>query len=185
MLHLLVALTRKKMQQMGNAMDNKLIKRLLAALPIVFILWVSYEYCESFEVKDLEPIVSLLQSISSMIFTIMGIWIAYIYPNAILKITQPSKVEAIYSEDDEKRVRIIVGTVILSASVLLLLLFGISLRTIILKTSIYRAHPFTFDFLSTFLLFNLVYIQMAAIYIVIASNVNFLVDLRNKKTRQN
>lgn len=50
-----------------------------------------------------------------MIFTIMGIWIAYVYPNAVLRIVQPSKVVAVFAEEDIKRVRMLVGVVILSA----------------------------------------------------------------------
>ncbi|EJF8995507.1 hypothetical protein M9H48_004294, partial [Escherichia coli] len=70
----------------------------------------------------------------------MGIWIAYVYPNAVLKIVQPSKVTTIFSEDDLKRVKLLVGVVISSAFILLLLLTGVTLKTFLTKTDVFARY---------------------------------------------
>ncbi|EKI6253415.1 hypothetical protein PF376_004368, partial [Salmonella enterica] len=91
-------------------------------LVVLVVTYLSYSFRLDIDFKDVEPIISILQNTSAMIFTIMGIWIAYVYPNAVLKIVQPSKVTVIFSDDDLKRVKLLVGVVISSALILLLLL---------------------------------------------------------------
>src|SRR5688572_31238843 len=84
------------------------------AVVVVAVTYLSYSFRLDIAFKDVEPLISILQNTSAMIFTIMGIWIAYVYPNAVLRIVQPSKVAAIFSDDDLKRVRLLVGIVISS-----------------------------------------------------------------------
>lgn len=165
-------------------MKKILFNRRLLFLPIALLLYISIEFAPLLKAQDLDPVITALQSISSMVFTIMGIWIAYIYPNAMLKITQPKKMEAIFSEDDESRIQTIVGTVILSAFVLTFLLLGVAIRPILVKSQIYLSYIHFFKTIGVFLLLTLVYIQLIAIYIVMASNLNFIIDLRNKKTKR-
>ncbi|HEI6819485.1 hypothetical protein ACVSUJ_22880 [Yersinia enterocolitica] len=166
-------------------MENKNSKSnyYLHVIPLVFIAWVSYLYRAELSIQDVEPIISILQNTAAMIFTIMGIWIAYLYPNAILRITQPSKIEAIYSEDDDSRIQIIVGVVVLSAIVLSLLMIGVIAKPFIAKSVLYKYSPEYFNFLGLFSLLILSYTQLIGVYIVIASNVNFIIDLKNKKAK--
>lgn len=44
-----------------------------------------------------------------MIFTIVGIWIAYIYPNAITAIVKPDSIDVITGEQDARRIEMLVG----------------------------------------------------------------------------
>ncbi|MHA7846200.1 hypothetical protein [Serratia sp. D1N4] len=163
---------------------NRELLKFLHIIPLALILWVSYSYCQLLNEKDVEPIISILQNTSVMIFTIMGIWIAYLYPNAILRITQPSKVEAIFSEEDDDRVQVIVGVVVLSAVVLSLLMIGVIARPFILKSEIYKSTPALINGVGLFSLLTLSYIQLIGVYVVIASNVNFIIDLKNKKNKK-
>ena len=96
-----------------------------ALVVIAVITYISYDFRLNVEFKDVESLISTLQNTSAMIFTIMGIWIAYVYPNAVLRIIQPSKVAVVFSDEDLERVRLLVGVVILSAFILALLVFGI------------------------------------------------------------
>lgn len=151
--------------------------------PLALIFWMSCAYRTDITSQDLEPLVSILQNISVMIFTIMGIWIAYLYPNAILRITQPSKVDTIFSDEDSERVKVIVGVVVLSAVVLSLLLIGVVLKPFIIKSALFTYTPDLIVAIGMFALLTLSYLQLIAVYIVIASNVNFIIDLRNKKIK--
>lgn len=157
----------------------------LHIIPLVVIFWASFAYRLDITSQDLEPLISILQNVSVMIFTIMGIWIAYLYPNAILRITQPSKVDAIFSEEDSERVKVIVGVVVLSAIVLSLLLIGVVLKPFIIKSWLFTHIPDFFVAIGIFSLLTLSYLQLIAIYIVIASNVNFIIELKNKKNKHN
>ncbi|EJY1965111.1 hypothetical protein OFV41_002484 [Escherichia coli] len=114
----------------------------------------------------------------------MGIWIAYVYPNAVLKIVQPSKVTAIFSDDDLKRVRLLVGVVISSALILLVLLTGVTLKTFLTKTNIFAQHRQVFTGIGIWCLLALIYAQLFCIYAVIASSVNFIIDLKNLNTKK-
>ncbi|EPK0776829.1 hypothetical protein ACT7BH_001203 [Cronobacter turicensis] len=158
-----------------------IVWHLLIAMAITYI---SYCFRLDINYKDIDPIISILQNTSAMIFTIMGIWIAYVYPNAVLKIVQPSKVTAIFSEDDLKRVKLLVGVVISSALILLLLLIGITLKTFLTKTIFFILHRQVFSGIGLWFLLSLVYAQLFCIYAVIASSVNFIIDLKNLNTKK-
>ncbi|ELM6923875.1 hypothetical protein RYH56_001930 [Citrobacter freundii] len=156
----------------------------LHIFPLAVIVWASFAYRSDITSQDLEPLISILQNVSVMVFTIMGIWIAYLYPNAILRITQPSKVDAIFSNEDSERVKVIVGVVVLSAIVLSLLLIGVVLKPFIIKSWLFINAPTFFVAVGIFSLLILSYLQLIALYIVIASNVNFIVELKNKRNKR-
>lgn len=154
---------------------------LIVALSIAAL---SYSFSDDLSFKDVEPLISILQNTSAMIFTIMGIWIAYVYPNAVLSIVQPSKVTALFSEEDLERVKLLVGVVILSAFILALLVFGVSVKTLITKTGLFARNETLFAGAGVFFLLTITYAQLFCIYAVIASSVNFIIDLKNLKTKQ-
>lgn len=151
---------------------------------IGIITFVSYKFHFEISFAEVEPLISILQNTSVMIFTIMGIWIAYIYPNAVLRIVQPKKVVAIYSEDDVSRVKLLVGVVILSAFILSMLVLGVVIKTFIVKTEFYTNHDGFFTFTAIWFLLALTYAQLFCIYVVIASSVNFILDLKKLKNRK-
>ncbi len=153
-------------------------------LVIAVITYISYSFRSDIAFKDVEALISILQNTSAMIFTIMGIWIAYVYPNAILRIVQPSKISAVYSEDDTKRIKLLVGVVILSAIILALLVLGIATKVFIVKTDVFTLNKSVFTSIGIWSLLVLTYAQLFCIYVVIASSVNFIFDLKNLKTKQ-
>ncbi|EIA1494017.1 hypothetical protein ACA877_000236 [Vibrio alginolyticus] len=113
----------------------------------------------------------------------MGIWIAYIYPQAMRKVIQPSS-SAIFPEEDKKRVQLLVGVVVISAAILAILLLGIAIKPFLMSSSLYAKAPNIFSFTGIFVLLLLVYAQLFCIYSVIASNINFITDLANKENGQ-
>lgn len=151
---------------------------------VVAVTCLSYSFRLDIAFKDVEPIISILQNTSAMIFTIMGIWIAYVYPNAVLRIVQPSKVIAIFSDEDLKRVRLLVGIVIFSALILILLLLGVAVKTFITKTIVFTQNKSLFTGIGLWCLLALMYAQLFCIYAVIASSVNFIIDLKNLNAKK-
>ena len=151
---------------------------------IAIITYLSYSFRLDVVFKDFESLISILQNTSAMIFTIMGIWIAYVYPNAVLRIVQPTKVTAVFSDEDLERVRLLVGVVILSAIILVLLLFGVATTAFITKTNFFTHNKPLFTGIGIWSLLALTYAQLLCIYAVIASSVNFIIDLKNLKAKK-
>lgn len=154
------------------------------SLVLLIITFLSYSFRVDIGFKDVEPILSILQNTSAMIFTIMGIWIAYVYPNAVLKIIQPSSVAAIFSDEDLKRVRLLVGVVVFSALILVLLLLGVSVKTFLIKTSLFTLNKTFFVGIGLWCMLLIIYAQLLCVYIVVASSVNFIIDLKNLNVRK-
>lgn len=148
------------------------------------ITYLSYSFRLDVVFKDFESLISILQNTSAMIFTIMGIWIAYVYPNAVLRIVQPTKVTAVFSDEDLERVRLLVGVVILSAIILVLLVFGVATTAFITKTNAFMHNKPLFTGIGIWCLLALTYAQLLCIYAVIASSVNFIIDLKNLKAKK-
>ncbi|MFQ2226464.1 hypothetical protein ACK32Z_06085 [Aeromonas hydrophila] len=163
------------------------MKKMIAwhVLVLALMTYVSHHFMSDITFKDVEALIAILQNTSAMIFTIMGIWIAYIYPNAVLRIVQPSKVTALYSEADIERVKLLVGVVILSATILSFLVIGVAAKPFIIKTAVFTSNQEAFTGVGIWSLLALTYAQLFCIYIVIASSVNFILDLRNLKAKKN
>jgi hypothetical protein len=157
-----------------------LISHVILACIIALVSWL---YKDDLTYSDISPVVSVLQNASAMIFTIMGIWIAYIYPQAMRKVIQPSS-SAIFPDEDKKRVQLLVGVVVISAVTLAILLIGISIKPFLVNSSFYLKTPELFSFVGLSVLLCLVYAQLFCIYSVIASNINFITDLANKENAQ-
>ena len=75
--------------------------------------------------NDFANYCTLLVSVSGMVFTIMGIWLAFLYPNALQRIVNPKTIETVdFTEqlEDTRRLEAIVGSVLKSSFVMITLL---------------------------------------------------------------
>lgn len=139
---------------------------------------IAYKY------DDLRDYIGLLSGVSGMVFTIMGIWIAFIYPNALSRLVNASKiVNADFSDtlEDTKRLENIVAAVLKSALVACGLILIVLTKVAIWKTSFYaeyasliKAGAFSVVVLATV-------VQIEAIASVIFANVMFINDLHRKR----
>jgi hypothetical protein len=164
---------------------------------IISIVNLGFAYItfEGSSYKNITGLVGILQNTSAMIFTVLGIWIAYAYPKAkqelsIIKEKVNQNIPAVSNSEIKKlltlfeakyaEVSLLLFTLFLSAFVLGALLFGIFIKTLY-ETSIFFG---TFQiehikFISLFALYNLVAIQLLAVYLVVAKNVNFATELHS------
>jgi len=130
----------------------------------------------------------------------MGIWIAYLYPEAIVKIINSSQDHISLPNNDsvkpfplkkefdkksykanENRIKVIVGVVALSACVMVCLIIITLAYPFIINSWIYQSTPSAIRCIGLLLILTLTYAQIFAIYIVIASNINFLRDINKLK----
>ena len=157
-------------------------------------------------VKD---VLSTLQNISAMIFTIAGIWLAYIYPKAISAIVKPStfsKGNRSESEDSEivfespevkltpeekssidkdiNRISMIVETILTSAFVILVIIHINVFKPLIANIDVIKENITVMNKLGCFISLTLVYLQVISLLTITTSNVIFLNDIHNEKNKK-
>ncbi|MBW3777400.1 hypothetical protein GL272_10710 [Aeromonas veronii] len=145
---------------------------------------VAYSCFEYVSYSGISSVMSVLQNISAAIFTIAGIWIAYIYPEAITSFTNPSKVSLLKGTESTRRIESLVIIIFTSASVLVCSLFYNLLY------ALYSNHPFFVDyipeikFLNVWLLVFLCINQIKAMLSVMVNNIKFVERLHRLKTEK-
>lgn len=110
---------------MGAKMKFKHI--LFQIICISISIFVAYLGREFITLTDLKNLTSTLQNVSAAVFTLAGIWVAYSYPEAIARFTNPDKFSLIKGTEQTKRIRSLVLTIFSSALVLVgIVLFNLS-----------------------------------------------------------
>lgn len=157
-------------------------------------------------VKD---VLSTLQNISAMIFTIAGIWLAYIYPKAISAIVKPSTFskgnraeiedsEVVFESPEEKltpaeklsiekdinRISMIVETILTSAFVIFIIILINVFKPLIANIDIIKENISVMNKLGCFISLSLVYLQVISLLTITSSNVIFLNDIHNEKNKK-
>lgn len=144
----------------------------------------SLHWNQDFRYEDYRDFLTLLSAVSAMVFTIMGIWIAFLYPNAISRILSPETlVAADFSESgsDSRRLEKIVGAVLLSALVMVVALLIILLKIVLSATPLYVEYRSHLKATALSALIFITCIQFEAIFHVVISNVMFINDLHSKR----
>lgn len=134
--------------------------------------------------SDMQSILSTLQNISAAVFTIAGIWIAYIYPEAISSFTNPDKIALLKGTESTEQVKSLVFTVITSASVLTCTLLFSLISFLYKNSNIVMANKGFFVFISTTFVVYLSLNQTKAILNVILNTLRFVSKLFYLKTER-
>ncbi|EGR0204111.1 hypothetical protein ABXX67_004204 [Vibrio parahaemolyticus] len=149
-------------------------------LVIAALGFMSYQIQNNFSYNSLKDLIDILKNASAMIFTIVGIWIAYIYPNAITAIVKPDSIDVIAGEQDARRIEMLVGIIITSAFIIIGIILFFASKSILGGLCWYSENRIWIKpFGITFILF-LSYLQILSITKVIFSNIMFLNDLHSK-----
>ncbi|MDU8455903.1 MULTISPECIES: hypothetical protein [Pseudomonas syringae group] len=143
-----------------------------------YFLNIQYSYA------DFKDYGYTLLTTSGMVFTIMGIWIAFIYPNALMKLKAPQKIQtADFSKSlqDTRRLEKIVGSIMASAGV------AVGVSTIYFLKLVLYGLPYALEYRHLlksgamgFITF-LSLVQVMAIFYVMYSNYLFIEDLHVKR----
>jgi cytochrome c biogenesis protein CcdA len=159
--------------------------RLFFYLAMVLGLWLlAFEYHLNYSFEDFKEYTNILLNASGMVFTLMGIWIAFLYPNALSRIVNPEKIKtADFSEslEETKRLESIVSSVLKSAAVVLFIMLIYLAKVIFYRQAMYLEHAELIKCLALALVAVLSYIQAEAIWHVAYSNVMFINDLHHKR----
>ena len=154
----------------------------------LFLFFVSFYLATQYEIRysfsDFKEYTTALSSISGMVFTIMGIWIAFLYPNALARIVNPNKIETVDFSDtleETKRLEAIVGSVLKSAVIVVFVSLILLAKVIFFETSIYKLNYKLIKHAVLSFSIVLSYIQFEAVGQVVYANIMFLNDLHNKR----
>ena len=130
---------------------------------------------EHIKVSSLSSILLTLQNISAAVFTLAGIWIAYIYPEAISEFTDSSsKISLIKGTEHTQRIENLVLVIFASATVLLGILFYNFAISIFINNPYVIAHSLLFKSLAMGFVTYLSLIQTNTLLSVMWSNIAFV-----------
>ncbi|EFW8219122.1 hypothetical protein ABDD68_002673 [Shigella flexneri] len=137
--------------------------------------------------NDFANYCTLLVSVSGMVFTIMGIWLAFLYPNALQRIVNPKTIETVdFTEqlEDTRRLEAIVGSVLKSSFVMITLLVVYLVKLVFFKSHLYLESQDVIKNTSLALIIAISYMQIEAVISVILANVMFINGLHNKREQR-
>ncbi|PHN29458.1 hypothetical protein [Pseudomonas sp. ICMP 460] len=137
-----------------------------------------------FSYTDFKDYCNTLLAVSGMVFTIMGIWIAFIYPNAIMRLQDPVKIKtALFSKtmQDTRRLESIVGSVMGSAFVASAITLIFLAKLIISGTPFYSEYSAVIKHIALGSVVMLSLVQASAVFAVIYSNYLFVDDLHVRR----
>ncbi|WP_125784640.1 hypothetical protein [Pseudoalteromonas rubra] len=139
--------------------------------------FINYKY------EAMKEAVNFFTASSGAVFTLLGLWVAYVYPNAIVKIVRPS-VDDIFSKDDLVRLRRMLFVLCLCIMIIAASLFFHVLYLFLYGTEYYNINSYFIKKLALILIGYLSIVQFIVFYFVVATNVNFLNDLYTKRNMQ-
>ncbi len=145
---------------------------------------LAYFFCVDYSYDDFKEYSNVLLNASGMVFTLMGIWIAFLYPNALSRIVNPETIRTVdFSEslEETKRLEAIVGSVLKSAIIVLSIMLIYLLKVLLYKQSIYSDNIPLFKSVAVSLVTVLSLLQIEAIWHVMFSNIMFINDLHHRR----
>lgn len=160
--------------------------RYILAISIIFLAVCFYGVQElkiDYTYNLMKELINYLTASSGAVFTILGLWVAYVYPNAIVKIVRPS-IDEILSPDDVTRLKRML--IVLCLCILIIavsLIFHLS-YLFLSKTSFYLHNVTLIKNLALTIVGYISVLQLIVFYFVIATNINFLHDLYSKTNMQ-
>ncbi|MFS4413456.1 hypothetical protein [Providencia sp. T47] len=141
---------------------------------IVAMFGLAFVACPHIKYLDITNIIAVLQNISAIVFAITGVWIAYLYPNAIAGLTKNEKIDFFASKSDARKVESLVLIIIISALVLVGIAVFYLTSTTIKGTLLYDEHQSIIKLIGTFYIFSLLYIEIICILMIVLNSISFM-----------
>lgn len=156
---------------------------------ILFLVFVGCFTFFDFEFlyADLKAFTDVLLNVSGVVFTLMGIWIAFLYPNALSRIVDPQQIAvADFSESlsESHRLTAIVGSVLKSALVVTAIMAMTLLKIVLPHFDFVVLHLAVFKQIALAVSVSLFLLQSEAVMEVMFANIMFLNDLHTKRAEK-
>lgn len=149
--------------------------------------FASIKWSFDYKYDDYKDYLTLVSGVSGMVFTIMGIWIAFLYPNAMSRIVSPDKLIAkdfSESQSESRRLENIVAAVMISAIVMVFALIITLAKTVLVLTPIYIEYKLQFKSIALSAIVFITLAQLESVFSVVISNVMFINDLHFKRQQR-
>lgn len=158
--------------------------RALFYILLFFAFFISLVgFAKNYDFLYLKEYLLALLSISGMMFTILGIWIAFLYPSAIYRISDPATIESADFSDslnDTRRLEALVLGVLRSIFVAAVIMLTFAVRSFLNILGVVEVGDHANALIYSFL-FMLGVVQIETIGYVVISNVMFVNDLHKKR----
>lgn len=164
-----------------------MVRLLLMAIAAAIIGVAIFFYGLKFSYSDFKDYCTTLLSISGMVFTIMGIWIAFVYPNAIKRLQDPDKIKIAdftATMQDTRRLESIVGSIMESGSVAICITLIYLAKLLITGIPAYLEYREILRATSVAIIIFLTLVQCSAVFSVIYANYLFIDDLHTRREAQ-
>jgi uncharacterized membrane protein len=147
----------------------------------------SWYFSAEIRLESIEKLTSALQNTSAMIFAISGIWVAYLYPNAISGLVTEEFDQSLKEKSNKalSRLRLIVGVIVLSGTVMAGVILLIIFASLLEGTNFYSDNQDFFKGVGLFAVLFFCEIQLFCIYVVLASSISFIIELGNLIGKKN
>jgi len=158
--------------------------RIFLYVSLFILLFEGFLYLGAvFHYGEFTSFFNALLAVSSMIFTIMGIWIALIYPSALQRIMSSTIQIADFSDDLEatKRLEGLVASVLRSAIVATVIVLIFLVKPIFINFSWALSNSSELMSALVSLAVCMTVLQLESIFHVIVSNVRFINELHSKR----
>ncbi|WP_306523711.1 hypothetical protein [Rheinheimera sp.] len=151
-------------------------------LCIIFIsTFVSFYGVDLIVMKDFDDLLSSMVDISSALFAAVGIWVAYLYPEAISVLTERKNVTLMNGIDHTRKVEKLVVNMLISASVLLAILFLKFSQVFFANIPFIVEYKIIFKGVAIFSVSMMCLMQAYSLFSLMLVNVSFISRLHNVK----
>ncbi len=146
---------------------------------LVLCFVISVIFYKEFSYNDAKDILSVLINLSASIFTIVGLWVGFLYPNAMSSIVNDD-ISYIKNEKDSPRIERLVYIIIISASIMVGILFLYLVRAMLHSSNIYKEYIDIFKYLGMAYIYFLAWLQARCVLSIIATNLHFVNQLHGR-----
>lgn len=164
-----------------------MIKLLIISTISIIAGLAAYFLEPKFYMPDIKDYCNALLIVSGMVFTIMGIWIAFVYPNAIKRLQDPEKIKiADFTESmqDTRRLESIVDSIMQAGFVAISILLFYLAKIIISAFSFFQDYNLHLMSAGVGFIIFISLIQLSSVFSVIYANYLFIHDLHSKREAQ-
>jgi len=149
-------------------------------LACVFL--IVYFFRDAIRYNDIKDVLGVLQNISAAIFTIVGLWIGFLYPNAIASIVNDD-INYIKNTKDAPRIEKLIYVVIVSAIVMVFILCFYLFKAMIPNIDFFKPYKEVIKIIGAGFIYFMSWLQIKCVFSVIISNLSFANNLHSRITR--
>lgn len=151
-----------------------IIKFIISVIMAVVIFGGGFGVAENVKYSYIIDLMGVLQNTSAMIFAIAGIWLAYLYPNAIAGLMKSEKVDFLASKNEAKRIEGMILIIIMSALVLILIIAFYAFNAIFRGTELYIVNKYIIKGLGCSYVAGILFLQLYCVIMLISRNIAFI-----------